>query len=202
MVNISGFFMFSLYKRINMSGDFKIYTKTGDDGTTGLVGGSRVKKYDLRLESYGTVDELNASIGVIRSYGIDPTAKDLLLKIQHKLFNIGSRLASDEKGQEFTAQLVVKTEDIEVLEKAIDAYHETLPELRNFILPGGELSAAQCHIARTICRRAERRIVEFAEQTPVQPELIKYINRLSDYLFVLARKLAHDKGIDETTWQY
>jgi len=185
-----------------MSGDFKIYTKTGDDGTTGLVGGSRVKKYDLRLESYGTVDELNASIGVIRSFEIDPEVKDLLLKIQNILFNIGSRLASDEKGQEFTAQLIVKKEDVEILEKAIDTYHETLPELNNFILPGGELSAAQCHMARTICRRAERRIVEFSEQIPVQPELIKFINRLSDYLFVLARKLAHDKGIDETTWKY
>ena len=185
-----------------MSGDFKIYTKTGDDGTTGLVGGSRVKKYDLRLESYGTVDELNACIGVIRSFDTGADVEELLLKIQNKLFNIGSRLASDEKGEEFTAQLVVKQEDIEMLEKAIDKYHETLPELRNFILPGGELSAAQCHMARTICRRAERRIVEFSEQTPVQPELIKFINRLSDYLFVLARKLSHDKGVDETTWKY
>ncbi|MDX8339721.1 cob(I)yrinic acid a,c-diamide adenosyltransferase [Draconibacterium sp. IB214405] len=185
-----------------MSGEFKIYTKTGDDGTTGLVGGSRVKKYDLRLESYGTVDELNACIGVIRSFEIGADVQELLLKIQNKLFNIGSRLASDEKGEEFTAQLIIKAEDIEMLEKAIDAYHEELPELRNFILPGGELSAAQCHMARTICRRAERRIVEFSEQTPVQPELIKFINRLSDYLFVLARKLSHDKGVDETNWEY
>lgn len=185
-----------------MSGEFKIYTKTGDDGTTGLVGGSRVKKYDLRLESYGTVDELNASIGVIRSYDNGSDVEELLLKIQNKLFNIGSRLASDEKGKEFTDKLVVKTEDVEMLEKAIDKYHETLPELSNFILPGGELSAAQCHMARTICRRAERRILEFSEQTPVEPELIKFINRLSDYLFVLARKLSHDKGIAETTWKY
>ncbi|WP_321373440.1 cob(I)yrinic acid a,c-diamide adenosyltransferase [uncultured Draconibacterium sp.] len=185
-----------------MSGEFKIYTKTGDDGTTGLVGGSRVKKYDLRLESYGTVDELNASIGVIRSYDNGSDVEELLLKIQNKLFNIGSRLASDEKGKEFTDKLVVKTEDVEMLEKAIDKYHETLPELSNFILPGGELSAAQCHMARTICRRAERRILEFSEQTPVEPELIKFINRLSDYLFVLARKLGHDKGIAETNWKY
>ncbi|WP_319266546.1 cob(I)yrinic acid a,c-diamide adenosyltransferase [uncultured Draconibacterium sp.] len=185
-----------------MSGESKIYTKTGDDGTTGLVGGSRVKKYDLRLESYGTVDELNASIGVIRSYDNGSDVEELLLKIQNKLFNIGSRLASDEKGREFTEKLVVKTEDVEMLEKAIDKYHETLPELSNFILPGGELSAAQCHMARTICRRAERRILEFSEQTPVETELIKFINRLSDYLFVLARKLGHDKGIAETTWKY
>ena len=185
-----------------MSTEFKIYTKTGDDGTTGLVGGSRVKKYDLRLESYGTIDELNACIGVIRSYEVESDVKALLLKIQNKLFNIGSRLASDEKGKELTEQLIIKNEDIEALEKAIDDYHKTLPELRNFILPGGELSAAQCHMARTVCRRAERRIVEFAEQTPVQPELIKYINRLSDYLFVLARKLGHDKGTSETIWEY
>ncbi|WP_347841082.1 cob(I)yrinic acid a,c-diamide adenosyltransferase [uncultured Draconibacterium sp.] len=185
-----------------MTEEFKIYTKTGDDGTTGLVGGSRVKKFDLRLESYGTVDELNACIGVIRSYEIDGKIKKQLHQIQHKLFNIGSRLASDEKGEEYTAGLLVKNEDIEMLEKAIDVFNEQLPDLRNFILPGGELSAAQCHVARTICRRAERRILEFAEQAPVQSELIKYMNRLSDYLFVLARKLSFDKGVEETTWEY
>lgn len=185
-----------------MGKDFKVYTKTGDDGTTGLVGGNRVKKYDLRLECYGTIDELNASIGLIRSHEIEEELKGLLTQIQNKLFNIGSRLASDEKGEEFTAKLEIKREDIEVLEKAIDHFEETLPELRNFILPGGEVSVAQCHMARTICRRAERRIVEFSEQTHVQDDMIKYVNRLSDFLFVLARKLSHSKGIEETRWKY
>lgn len=185
-----------------MAKEFKVYTKTGDDGTTGLVGGNRVKKYDPRLEGYGTVDELNASIGIIRSFDIPEDIKSLLIQIQNKLFNIGSRLASDEKGMAFTANLVIKPEEIEVLETAIDKFEEDLPELKNFILPGGELSVAQCHMARTICRRAERRIVEFSEQTPVQAEIIKYINRLSDFLFVLARKLGHLKGIEETPWQH
>uniref|UniRef100_UPI003217BF5B cob(I)yrinic acid a,c-diamide adenosyltransferase n=1 Tax=uncultured Draconibacterium sp. TaxID=1573823 RepID=UPI003217BF5B len=185
-----------------MGKEFKVYTKTGDDGTTGLVGGSRVKKYDPRLEAYGTVDELNASIGVIRSYNIPDDIKVLLIQIQNKLFNIGSRLASDKKGEVFTANLVVKNEDIEVLEKAIDEFEEGLPELREFILPGGELSVAQCHMARTVCRRAERRIVEFAEGTPVQTEIVKYINRLSDLLFVIARKLGDINDVEETAWKH
>jgi cob(I)alamin adenosyltransferase len=185
-----------------MEKDFKIYTKTGDDGTTGLVGGNRVKKYDPRLEAYGTVDELNACVGVVRSYDIPLDIKEILIKIQNKLFNIGSRLASDEKGDAFTVQLIIKTEDIEVLEKAIDRFEEGLPELRKFILPGGELSVAQSHMARTICRRAERRIVEFSEQTAVQPEIVKYMNRLSDFFFVLARKLADLNGIEETHWEH
>ncbi len=185
-----------------MPQQFKVYTKTGDDGTTGLVGGNRVKKYNSRLECYGTVDELNSCLGVIRSYSIPENIKLQLIQIQNKLFNIGSRLASDEKGDAFTSNLAMKAEDIEVLEKAIDEFEKDLPELNKFILPGGELSGAQCHVARTICRRAERRIVEFAEQNSVQPELIKYINRLSDYLFVLARYLNHLNGMVDTHWQY
>ncbi len=185
-----------------MSKKAKVYTKTGDDGTTGLVGGSRVKKYDLRLECYGTVDELNTCIGVIRSYNISDDVKQVLVQIQNKLFNIGSRLASDKKGDSFTANLSIKKEDIEQLESTIDAYENSLPELKSFILPGGELSAAQCHIARTVCRRAERRIVEFAEQNLVQTETVKYINRLSDFLFVLARKLSFESGTEETEWKY
>jgi cob(I)alamin adenosyltransferase len=183
-----------------MGKEFKIYTKTGDDGTTGLVGGNRVKKYDPRLEGYGTVDELNSCIGIIRSYDIPEEIKNLLIQIQNKLFNIGSRLASDEKGEAYTANLSIKDEDIKVLEKAIDEFEAGLPELTNFILPGGELSVAQCHMARTICRRAERRIVEFSEETPIQPEIIKYINRLSDFFFVLARKLSDLRGIKESPW--
>lgn len=185
-----------------MTKKFKVYTKTGDDGTTGLVGGSRVKKYDIRLEAYGTVDELNSSIGLIRSYDISEDIKQILVGVQNKLFNIGSRLASDEKGKEFTTKLAIKNGDIVELEYAIDQLEEGLPELTNFVLPGGELSVAQCHMARTICRRAERRIVEFSEQDSIQPEIVKYINRLSDFLFVLARKLSDIRGLEETLWEH
>jgi len=183
-----------------MAKKFKIYTKAGDDGTTGLVGGNRVKKYDTRLEAYGTVDELNASIGVLRSYDLPADISELLIQIQNKLFNIGSRLASDEKGEAFTADLKITNKNILILENAIDEFEEHMPELKGFVLPGGELSVAQCHVTRTICRRAERRIVEFAESYHVQAETIKYINRLSDFLFVLARKLAFDKNFEELNW--
>ncbi len=178
----------------------KIYTKTGDNGTTGLVGGTRVKKYGPRLEAYGTVDELNASIGVLRSFDVGENITDVLIQIQNKLFNIGSRLASDEKGDAFTAGLAITEENIGALENAIDKFNESLPQLTGFVLPGGGQAVAQCHVARTVCRRAERRVVEFSEQYPVQPETIKYINRLSDFLFVLARKIASDKNIDEVNW--
>lgn len=185
-----------------MTKENKIYTKTGDDGTTGLVGGNRVKKYDLRLEAYGTVDELNASLGMLRALESDKEIGTLLLHIQNKLFNIGSRLASDEKGKEYTQGLVVSDKDVQILEHAIDKMEEILPELKHFILPGGNQVVAQCHVARTICRRAERRILEFAEQNKVETELIKFINRLSDYLFVLARFTGFQNGVDETQWEY
>ena len=184
-----------------MTKEFKIYTKTGDDGSTGLVGGTRVKKYDVRLEAYGTVDELNAVIGVIRSYNLPENVAEILVEIQNKLFNIGSRLATDEKGEEFTQKLSITEKHISFLEKAIDEMEEELPELTHFILPGGDLAAAQCHVARTVCRRAERRILEFAENEKVQTEILKYINRLSDYLFVLARKLSASSGIEEKPWK-
>jgi cob(I)alamin adenosyltransferase len=184
-----------------MGKEFKIYTKTGDDGTTGLMGGTRVKKYDIRLEAYGTVDELNAALGLIRSYNIPENLAEMLVEIQNKLFNIGSRLASDERGNAFTEKLSITEQHIAFLEKAIDEMEEDLPELTHFILPGGDLAAAQCHVARTVCRRAERRILEFAGSESVQPEIIKYINRLSDFFFVLARKLAADSGIAEKPWK-
>jgi cob(I)alamin adenosyltransferase len=184
-----------------MGKEWKIYTKTGDDGTTGLVGGTRVKKYDVRLEAYGTVDELNASIGVIRSFELPANYMKYITEIQNKLFNIGSRLASDEKGEAVTSGLSITEKHIAELEKAIDELDEELPELTQFILPGGTPAAAYCHVARTVCRRAERRILEFSEQTFVQPEIIKYINRLSDFLFVLARKLVAISGVEEITWQ-
>lgn len=178
----------------------KIYTKTGDDGTTGLVGGSRVKKYDLRLEAYGTIDELNAAIGVLLSSKLTLDVAGILYKIQNKLFNIGSLLASDEKGEAFTANLAITEINIKDLEIAIDGYQSQLPELTHFVLPGGGFPSAQCHVARTVCRRAERRILEFAEHSTVQPEIIIYINRLSDFLFVLSRKLAFDNNEKEIAW--
>ena len=183
-----------------MSGKIKIYTKTGDDGTTGLVGGSRVKKFDLRLEAYGTIDELNSVIGVLRSLGIPEDVKTILIAVQNKLFNIGALLASDEKGKSFTASLSVTESNIEMLEKEIDRFERFLPELTSFILPGGDLVSSQCHVARTVCRRAERRVLEFADQSDVQPEIVKYLNRLSDFFFVLSRKLASENGSEQIGW--
>ncbi|HKI88568.1 MAG TPA: cob(I)yrinic acid a,c-diamide adenosyltransferase [Draconibacterium sp.] len=185
-----------------MEKKIRIYTKTGDDGTTGLVGGSRVKKYDPRLEAYGTVDELNAQLGLLRSYDLPDKVVQLLIEIQNKLFNIGSRLASDEKGDNFTKELSITDENIAELESAIDELEQYLPKLTQFILPGGEIVVAQCHVARTVCRRAERRIIEFSEHQTVQPEIIKYINRLSDFLFVLARKLSTERGVVESPWKH
>ena len=179
----------------------KIYTKTGDDGTTGLVGGSRVKKFDIRLEAYGTVDELNATLGVLRSMSITESDKLLIIEIQNKLFNIGSRLASDEKGEAYTANLAITDGNIELLEKAIDSFEKDLPELTQFILPGGDPASAQCHVARTVCRRAERRVLEFVSEKPTHTNTVKYLNRLSDLLFVLSRKAAMENGVAETAWK-
>jgi len=184
-----------------MAKELKIYTKTGDDGTTGLIGGSRVKKYDLRLEAYGTIDELNSVIGVLRSAKLPDDVVEILSKIQNKLFNIGSLLASDEKGKAFTASLAITETDIKILEDAMDFYQNQLPELTHFIIPGGDFSSAQCHVARTVCRRAERRILEFAEHSKVQSEIVIYINRMSDFFFVLSRKLAFDNDVQEISWK-
>lgn len=183
-----------------MAKEPRIYTKTGDDGTTGLIGGSRVKKYDIRLEAYGTVDELNSWIGVIRSTEIEPHAKSILENIQQKLFVIGAQLATDENAQALKNQLPCNEEDVLLLEKEMDQMFTVLPKLSHFILPGGCLPASYCHIARTVCRRAERRIVELSEKAEVNPQLIIYINRLSDYLFVLSRKVSLDLKVPETLW--
>ena len=178
----------------------KIYTKTGDDGTTGLLGGSRVKKYNSRLEAYGTVDELNSALGVVKSYNIPEDLSDIILFIQNTLFNIGSRLASDDKGARETTLLALTHESIAFVEEVIDRLEDELPDLKHFIVPGGALSAASCHLARTICRRAERRIVEFSEKNSVQPEIIIFLNRLSDLLFVMARKMNSVNGFEERPW--
>lgn len=178
----------------------KIYTRTGDDGTTGLIGGSRVRKNHVRLDAYGTVDELNSLIGVVRSMQTDTQADSILEKIQNKLFIIGANLASDDSVTLIQKQMPVGKTDIEVLEKEMDLMNEFLPELRNFILPGGCQATSFCHLARTVCRRAERHIVELSEKTAVDPNLIKYINRLSDYLFVLSRKVSMDQKTPEILW--
>lgn len=177
----------------------KIYTKTGDKGFTSLIGGVRVPKYHLRIESYGTVDELNSYIGLIRDQTIAITYKDILKEIQDRLFTIGSALASDpEKSRMKVPDL--KQEDINLLEQEMDAMNAVLPDLKHFILPGGSSTISYCHIARCICRRAERIAVELSEQSFVDEKVVVYLNRLSDYLFVLARKLCHDNGIEENKW--
>lgn len=178
----------------------KIYTRTGDDGTTGLIGGSRVKKYNIRLEAYGTVDELNSYIGVVRSLQFDEHADAVLERIQHKLFVIGANLASEESLQLIKQQLPCGKADIELLEKEMDDMIAILPPLNNFILPGGCQASSFCHVARTVCRRAERGIVELSENAAVDSNLIKYINRLSDYLFVLSRKISMDQKAAEILW--
>lgn len=178
----------------------KIYTKTGDDGTTGLIGGSRVKKYNLRLEAYGTVDELNSYIGLVRSYYDEEKANAVLEKVQNKLFVIGANLASEASNEMIRKQLPCREEDIVLLEKEMDRMIQTLPPLTNFILPGGCKASSFCHVARTVCRRAERRIVELAEKEVVDLMLIKYINRLSDYLFVLSRQISTDLNAPEILW--
>jgi cob(I)alamin adenosyltransferase len=175
----------------------KIYTKTGDDGTSGLVGGNRVKKSDLRLEAYGTVDELNSWIGLIRSSLDNMEVSKLLMDVQNTLFIIGSKLASDEQGKRITDTLVIDTGKIEKLENAIDEYEASLPGINNFILPGGSVLSGYCHIARTVCRRAERCIIRMVEDPTRDKKIVQYVNRLSDYLFVLARKIANESGVTE-----
>ncbi len=178
----------------------KIYTKTGDGGTTGVFGGPRVSKADRRIEAYGEVDELNAVLGLALSWA-DGSASvvRLLLEVQHDLFGIGAELASPEP--ERVGTVWSGDERIGALEQAIDACQEGLPELTAFILPGGTTFAAALHLARTVCRRAERRVVAFAETAPHPPaEIVTYLNRLSDLLFVLAREANHAAGRPETTW--
>ncbi|HET6556640.1 MAG TPA: cob(I)yrinic acid a,c-diamide adenosyltransferase [Prolixibacteraceae bacterium] len=178
----------------------KIYTRTGDDGTTGLIGGTRVKKYNIRLEAYGTVDELNSYIGLLRSLLEDKQTDVILEKIQHKLFVIGANLATEVHTELIKKQVPCRESDIVMLENEMDRMHEVLPPLNHFILPGGSQAASFCHVARTVCRRAERRIVELSEKSEVDTLLIKFINRLSDYLFVLSRKISMDLKSPETLW--
>ncbi len=178
----------------------KIYTKTGDKGQTSLIGGTRVPKHHLRIESYGTVDELNSYIGLIRDQQVDKQTFNTLLEIQDRLFTIGSMLASDpEKSKMKIPDL--KEEDICFLENEIDKMNEVLPELHSFILPGGHTLVSFCHIARCVCRRAERISVHLSEESFVSELLVKYLNRLSDYLFVLSRKFSKDLTAMEMPWK-
>jgi cob(I)alamin adenosyltransferase len=180
---------------------FNIYTKTGDDGTTGLIGGTRVKKYDLRLETYGTIDELNAWIGVVKTMVTDERTGNTLQLIQNKLFVIGSYLATDEEKSDLKKQLPCDGSDIKTLEEEIDFMQNVLPVLTNFVLPGGTTAAAQTHVARTVCRRAERKITELSENVTIEKNIIVFINRLSDFLFVLSRYINHLEDISDTFWQ-
>ncbi len=183
-----------------MSKKWKIYTKTGDKGKTALIGGTRVPKYDIRIEAYGTVDELNSYVGLIRAQNIDNRSKELLLDIQDRLFTMESSLARDGKTSS-NALPILHPEDVELLEKEMDKMNEQLPELTAFILPGGHPVVSYCHIARTVCRRAERLTIRMNEEFPTDMLNIRYLNRLSDYLFVLARKFSDDLGIPESLWE-
>lgn len=178
----------------------KIYTKTGDKGLTSLFGGKRVPKHHLRIEAYGTVDELNSYIGLIRDQKMDSDTFNVLIEIQDRLFTLGSMLAT-EPGNEKVKVPQLFEEDITLLEKEIDKMNETLPEMRSFVLPGGHQTVSFCHLARCVCRRAERLAVHLAEVEQVQELIVKYLNRLSDYLFVLSRKLTQDNNAKEIPWK-
>ena len=181
---------------------FKIYTKTGDKGTTGLIGGTRIPKHHIRIETYGTVDELNSWIGHLGDLIQMESTKIILKEIQDRLFTIGSSLACDPEKETKMHIPDLHETDIELLEKQIDLMNETLPELKHFVLPGGEHSASLCHIVRCVCRRAERNCVSMQhEHQFVDDKIIIYLNRLSDYLFVLARFLLYAKKGKESIWE-
>jgi cob(I)alamin adenosyltransferase len=180
----------------------KIYTKTGDKGKTSLIGGTKVPKSHIRIESYGTVDELNSFIGLLNDCLTDNHSKVILKEIQDRLFTIGSSLASDPEKESSLKIPDLKEEDVKFLEKEIDKMNETLPATKHFILPGGHIAVSTTHIARCVCRRAERICVNMQENNLfVEPVVIKYLNRLSDYLFMLARYTAHQLQVEETPWK-
>ena len=184
----------------------KIYTKTGDKGTTALFGGTRVPKHHIRIESYGTVDELNSHLGLIRDQKIHQDYKDLIIQIQNKLFTVGAILATDpekailKNGKERLNITKISAEDIESLEQEMDTMNAALPPMTHFVLPGGHQTVSFCHIARCVCRRAERLASALNDLEPFEPNALTYLNRLSDYLFVLARKLSFDLQANEIKW--
>ena len=184
----------------------KIYTKTGDKGTTALFGGTRVPKHNLRIDSYGTVDELNSWIGLLRDQPVTASTKKVLINIQDHLFTVGAILATPpekeklKNGKDRLNISKIADEDILMLEQEMDRMNEDLPPMTHFILPGGHQSVSFCHITRTVCRRAERLASELNENTPIDEQVLRYLNRLSDYLFVLARKLSFDLQAEEIKW--
>ncbi len=179
----------------------KIYTKTGDEGKTGLIGGTRVMKNDVRIEAYGTVDELNSFIGLLASYDLLKPEVHFLEKIQHRLFAVGSHLATDRSKINLHEASIIQPDDIKEIESEIDRLNENLPELRAFILPGGSTEGGICHICRTVSRRAERRILDLNDIYPVDKQIIMFVNRLSDYFFVLSRYITLKKGNKEILWK-
>jgi cob(I)alamin adenosyltransferase len=178
----------------------KIYTKTGDQGITSLLGGTRVPKSDLRIDAYGTVDELNSYIGLLRDQEVNKDRSELLKEIQDRLFTIGADLAT-VPGKDKVKKPDLLSEDIELLEKEMDQMELKLPPLTAFILPGGHTAVSFCHLARTVCRRTERITVELASFEPVSELVIQYLNRLSDFLFVLGRMMALELDVEEVTWK-
>ncbi|MBQ8602431.1 MAG: cob(I)yrinic acid a,c-diamide adenosyltransferase [Bacteroides sp.] len=177
-----------------------IYTRTGDKGTTSLVGGTRVPKTHIRLEAYGTIDELDTHLGLLLTYLTEQEDKELVLWVQHKMFTIGSYLATDQSSTTLRIESQIHELDISRLEEAIDKIDQTLPPLRAFVIPGGARESAVCQVCRTVCRRAERRILALAEECTVDDYVTAFINRLSDYLFVLSRKLNLLAQTDEIYW--
>jgi len=178
----------------------KIYTKTGDKGQTSLLSGKRVPKYHDRINAYGTVDELNSYLGLLKDQPVNSVRQSLLLRVQENLFVIGSNLASDGQQQRFSVPQLDEQE-VDILELAIDEMDEVLPPMKNFILPGGHPSVSYCHIARCVCRRAERLILQLKEMEEVSDLIHIYLNRLSDYLFVLARKITQELDVEEVPWK-
>ena len=178
----------------------KIYTKKGDSGHTSLIDGQIVNKHNLSVDAYGTVDELNSFLGLLKDYIKDETIKDILNNIQPKLFSIGSILASG-KNQDILEKVKIEKKDVKYIEFHIDSMNNELPELKNFIIPGGHKISSYSHVCRSICRRAERRISELNNEQSVDPNILSYINRLSDFFFVLSRYLMYSDKIEETRWE-
>ena len=178
----------------------KIYTKKGDTGKTSLIGGTRVSKNHIRIEAYGTVDELNSWVGLLRDEIKDTGSVNTLIKIQNRLFTVGSLLAADPKKNKMKLPQLAE-QDVTLLENEIDRMNESLPPIKYFLLPGGHTLVSYCHIARCVCRRAERCVTNLSEKSNVAPIIIKYLNRLSDYLFVLSRKISSDLSVKEIPWK-